>query len=529
MNNPRIPAFKLSDKNLQSIGLCVYFTQNTRMSARFRIFAVVVGVLFLVNLLLWNSVASLWSGGEAALWWNSHLGTNEAGLPGWWVSKLSLYPADLAQARWISGGLLLVGLLFFNWVGQKIFKQERVILSLLVMASSLLLPNFGKLASADIYLFLAHFGAYLSLILYIKQAVLRWQVSSYLFLLLGLIVHPISTILFWSVLVAWLWFRHPKGKELNQLYLWIIAPVVCLLLILSGQFIWQPKGFVFSVNQFPIGKFLLYSLVGMAPFIGYLLGGLRDNAMLVRKGEEQAVIYTGGLLAGLLAFSLSWQAILALLVAKQMEVYFKDNYPFRDWVKTGAILHLVLIFAFAFALLYNGFVYFEGDGYRAGIAVSGSYWALSFVGIVGLYGIRKPLALGATLLSGLVGMTFFWLQLYPLMETQRSLVQEMPKEVKALQPEATEVVILPRQKRSFPNAAVYAKEVFPSVMVEKEEAGFNLALEKPNTIGITKEWTLPYIPEGRTVDTLSTTSWSDRMTPSAWLLVSDERSGVNSN
>ena len=241
------------------------------------------------------------------------------------------------------------------------------------------------------------------------------------------------------------------------------------------------------------------------------------------------MIYTGGLLAGLLAFSLSWQAILALLVAKQMEVYFKDNYPFRDWVKTGAILHLVLIFAFAFALLYNGFVYFEGDGYRAGIAVSGSYWALSFVGIVGLYGIRKPLALGATLLSGLVGMTFFWLQLYPLMETQRSLVQEMPKEVKALQPEATEVVILPRQKRSFPNAAVYAKEVFPSVMVEKEEAGFNLALEKPNTIGITKEWTLPYIPEGRTVDTLSTTSWSDRMTPSAWLLVSDERSGVNSN
>lgn len=499
------------------------------MSARFRFFAIAVGVLFLVNLLLWNSVASLWSGGEAALWWNSHLETNESGLPGWWVSKLSLYPADLAQARWISGGLLLAGLIFFNWVGQKVFKQERVILSLLVMASSLVLPNFGKLASADIYLFLAHFGAFLSLILYIKQAVLRWQVSSYLFLLLGLLVHPISTLLFWSALVSWLWLKHPKGKQLAQLYIWAVAPVICLILIVTGQFIWQPKGFVFSVNQFPIGKFLLYGIVGMAPFLGYLMGGLRDNAMLVRKGEEQAVIYTGGLIAGLLAFSLSWQAILALLVAKQMEVYFKDNYPFRDWVKTGAVLHLVLIFAFAFALLYNGFVYFEGDGYRAGIGVAGSYWALSFVGIIGLYGIRRPLALGASLLSGLVGMTFFWMQLYPLMETQRGLVQELPKEIQTLKPAAKALILLPRNKRSFPNAAVYAKEVFPSVLVEKEEASFNEALAKPATVGVTTERTLPYVPEGRTLDTLNTTSWSDWMTPSAWLLVSDGLSEVDSN
>lgn len=529
MNNPRIPAFKLSDKNLQSIGLCVYFTQNTKMSARFRIFAVAVGVLFLVNLLFWNSEASLWSGGEAALWWNSHMDTNEAGLPGWWISRLSLNPGDLAQARWISGGLLLLGLLIFNWLGQKIFKQERVILSLLVMTSSLVLPNFGKLASADIYLFLAHFGGFLSLVLYLKQPVRSWQVLTYIFLLAGLMIHPISSLIFWLALVVWLFLRHPQGKKLSQLYLWAVAPAMGILLIVLGQFHWQPTGFVFSANQFPIGKFLLYSVIGMAPFFGYLLGGLRDNAMMVKKGEEQAVIYSGGLIAGFLAFSLSWQAFLALLVAKQMEVYFKDNYPFRDWVKTGAILHLVLIFAFAFALLYNGFVYFEGDGYRAGIAVSGSYWALSFVGIVGLYGIRKPLALGASLLSGLIGMSFFWLQLYPLMETQRSLVQEMPKEVKALRPEATEMVLLPRQKRSFPNAAVYAKQVFSSVVVEKDETSFNRALENSQTIGVTKEWTLPYIPEGRMLDTLSTTSWSDWMTPSAWLLISDESTEVNSN
>ncbi|MBX2873234.1 MAG: hypothetical protein KTR30_14075 [Saprospiraceae bacterium] len=492
------------------------------MSARFRIFAVAVGVLFLVNLLFWNGVASLWSGGEAALWWNSHLDTKGAGVPGWWLTNLSLNPADLAEARWISGGLLLIGLIFFNWIGQKIFKQQRVILSLLVMASSLMLPNFGKLASADIYLFLAHFGAYLSVVLYMKQPIRSWQALAYIFLFLGLIIHPVSTLLFWSALAAWLWWRHPNGKNLSQLYLWIVAPAVSIVLILLGQFHWQPIGFSFSVNQFPIGKFLLYSVIGMAPFTGYLFGGLRDNVMMVRKGEEQAVIYTGGLIAGLLAFSLSWQAFLALLVAKQMEVYFKDNYPFRDWVKTGAILHLVLLFAFAFALLYNGFIYFEGDGYRAGMAVAGSYWALSFVAVIGLYGVRRPLALGASLLSGLVGMTFFWLQLYPLMEEQRSLVRQVPLEVQKLKPEATAFVFLPRKKRVFPNTAVYAHEIFPTVSIEKDESSFNAALVKPEAVGVTTEWTLPYIPEGKTIDTLNTLRWSDLMTPSAWLLITDD-------
>jgi len=489
------------------------------MSARFRIFAFAVGVLFLINLLFWNGAASLWSGGEAALWWKSHQAGNEAGLPGWWVSKLNLTAGDLAHARWFSGGLLIVGLLLFNWIGQKIFKQERVILSLLVMASSILLPNFGKLASADIYLFLAHFGGYLSLVLYLKQPNRTWQGLIYIFLLFGLVVHPLSTLLFWIVLVTWLWRKHPAGDKIASLYLWALGPTLGLILLLLGFLPLNPPGFVFSVNQFPILKFFLYSLVGMAPFLGYLFGGLRDNAMLLKKGEEQAVVHTGGLLAGLLAFSLSWQAFLALLVAKQMEVYFKDNYPFRDWVKTGSLVHLVLVFAFAFALLYNGFIYFEGDGYRAGVAMTGSYWALSFVGVIGLYGIRRPLAVGASLLSGLIGMVFFWLQLYPLMETKRGLVQDLPKEILDQQEQVKEVYFLTKSKAAFPNAVVYTNTAIPSVGVISDEGDFTKLVDKPSIVGIATGQTLPYIPDGKIVDTLTTVRWSDVMTPGAWLLL----------
>lgn len=491
------------------------------MSARFRIFAFAIGVLFLVNLLLWNEASSLWSGGESALWWYSHLVTNEAGLPGWWVSQLQLVPSEIAQARWLSGGLLLVTLVLFNTLGQKVFKRERVILGLLVMTSSLLLPNFGKLASADMYLFFAQFGGFLCLILYLKQPLRFWQVTTYLFLCLGLALHPLSTLIFWAVLSLWLWRRHPAGQQLSKLYLWGVAPLMGLVLWLIGSLSWQPMGYVFSVNQLPLGRFLLFSLVGMAPFLGYLFGGLRDNAMLLRKGEEQAVIYTGGLIAGFLAFSISWQAFLALLVAKQMEVYFKDNYPFRDWVKTGALVHLVLVFAFAFALLYNGFIYFEGDGYRASMAMTGAYWALSFVGVIGLYGIRRSLALGATLLSGLVGMLFFWLQLHPLLETQRSLVQETPKEIQQKSLDASQLYILPKHPSQFPNVAVYSKSTFDSVRVVQEENTFTKAIGGPNKVGLTSEYVLPYTPEGKSIDTLSTRRWSDWMVPGAWLMIKE--------
>lgn len=493
------------------------------MSARFRIFAFAVGALFMFNLLMWNNIATLWSGGEAALWWASHMSSNEAGLPGWWLSRLESPLVDLASARWVSGGLLILSLVLFNWMGQKIFSRERVILTLLVLSSSLLLPVLGKLASADMYLFLAHFGGFLSVVLLLKQNKLEWQILSYLFLFLGLCLQPISTLVFWGVLGTWLWRKHPQASDTKMLYLGGSAIVMVLFLGLTGLLDLNPAGYVFSINTLSIVKFVGYSLLGLAPFAGYLLGGLRDNFMFLKKGEEQAIIYTGGLLAGLLAFSVSWQAFLALLIAKQMTVYFKENYPFQDWVKTGAILHLLLVFAAAFLLLYNGFIYFEGEGYRAGMAMSGSYWALSFVGVIGLYGMRRPLALGATLLSGLIGMCFFWIQLYPLVESNRATVISVVKEVKSLAPEPTELLLLQDAKHKFPNVAIFAAPSFDTVLIARDPGSFSQQLaDRKDRIGMTKAQSLPFLPAALAVDTLKTTAWTAWMLPTHWLILNNE-------
>lgn len=493
------------------------------MSARFRIFAFAVGALFMFNLLMWNNIATLWSGGEAALWWASHRSSNEAGLPGWWVNRLESPILDLASARWVSGGLLILSLVLFNWMGQKIFSRERVILTLLVLSSSLLLPVLGKVASADMYLFLAHFGGFLSVVLFLKQDKLEWRIFSSLLLFMGLWLQPISTLVFWGVLGIWLWRRHPKTSGSKMLYLAASAVFMLLFLWVTGLLDLNPAGYVFSINTLSIGKFVGYSLLGLAPFAGYLLGGLRDNFLFLKKGEEQAIIYTGGLLAGLLAFSLSWQAFLALLIAKQMTVYFKENYPFHDWVKTGAILHLLLVFAAAFLLLFNGFIYFEGEGYRAGMAMSGSYWALSFVGVIGLYGMRRPLALGATLLSGLIGMCFFWIQLYPLVESKRATVISAVKEVKSLVPEPAELLLLPDAKHKFPNVAIFAAPTFDTVLIAPDPGTFSQQLaDRQNRIGMTKAPSLPFLSAAMSVDTLKTTAWSTWMTPVPWFILNHE-------
>lgn len=491
------------------------------MSARFRIFAFAVGALFMFNLLMWNNIATLWSGGEAALWWTSHMTPNQAGLPGWWPSRLDTPSLDIASARWMSGGLLILSLVLFNWMGQKIFSRERVLLTLLVLSSSLLLPILGKVASADMYLFLAHFGGFLSLVLFLKQDKQQWRILSSLFLLLGLLLQPVSTLVFWGVLGTWLWWKHPKASGLQMLLLGVSAVFYVLLLWATGFLNWNPAGYVFSINTLPIGKFIGYSLLGLVPFFGYLLGGIRDNFMFLKKREEQAIIYTGGLLAGLLAFSVSWQAFLALLIAKQMTVYFKENYPFQDWVKTGAILHLLLVFAAAFLLLYNGFIYFEGEGYRAGMSISGSYWALSFVGVIGLYGMRRPLALGATLLSGLIGMSFFWMQLYPLVESKRATVITAIQEVRRLAPETKELLLLQESRHKFPNIAVYAAPVFDTVLIARDPVEFSNQLTENDRLGMAKAQSLPLLPAAISVDTLGTKAWSIWMRPSPWLILNN--------
>ena len=95
--------------------------------------------------------------------------------------------------------------------------------------------------------------------------------------------------------------------------------------------------------------------------------------------------------------------LLALLAGKQMQLYFKaENYPWRDWARGGAVVHLVFAFVAAFAILLFGGISFSGEGFRAALGMAAAYWIFSLLGVIGLYGEKRDFALGGSLLAGVV-------------------------------------------------------------------------------------------------------------------------------
>ncbi|MEL6277049.1 MAG: hypothetical protein AAFU03_18255 [Bacteroidota bacterium] len=67
----------------------------------------------------------------------------------------------------------------------------------------------------------------------------------------------------------------------------------------------------------------------------------------------------------------------------------------------------------------TGLVEFRGDGFRAVLGMVAAYWIFSILAVIGLYGKRRDFAIGGTILTGLLAVLFFWVQVYPYFELER--------------------------------------------------------------------------------------------------------------
>ena len=321
------------------------------------------------------------------------------------------------------------------------------------------------------------------MLLALKQAKFNWQILHYLLVILAVSIQPISAVVL--VLSCWgtLYFLHPQGKSLIRLP----SPILAILL----GFLFYQIGFVqigqevFALDYFnaPFGKFLAYSLIGMLPFIGFILAGLRELFTKVRKKEELAIIHLAFLLGGLLAQSMAFQWALVLLVAKHMQAYFVKNYPYQSFVKTGAVLHLVGFFVLATVAMMSGFQIFRGIGFRAALSVSIIYWIWSFVSVIGLYGQRKDWVWGGVLSSGLLASLIFWLQLNPVLNNERKIYSEAVQKARVMKTSDQEVLYL-NGVVPFPATAVYGIEAFPNTQIVENEVGKGIYINKNKPEGI---------------------------------------------
>ncbi len=398
---------------------------NLPSTGRWRFFVWMSSFFFVAGLLVQLDVMTAWPGAEGFALANA-VGTdygpylpaalNHLLLPlGESVTEAS--NASFLFPRLVSALCLLLTTVFtYRWM-TLIFGRQVSQLTLLCAGATFFLPFFGKVATADALALLGHSGMFWTVLLFGLTKDRRKLFPFGAFALLGAIAAPVSTLLLALMLVILAVFqRMDYGWQVPA---GIAVGVSCLVLLIQG-----PQGantyWYYGQEDSRVLDLLYYGLLGMLPLAGWLVAGIRDLVFKGQKFEQFSLIVGMALVGTLLAQSLLFMLLLALVAGKQMQLYFAGNYPWKDYVKTVSVLHLVLAFLVAFLLLTGGGIAFPGAGFRAALGMAAAYWIFSLLAVLGIFGERRDFAIGGSVLAGLLTIMFFWVQVYPYLEAERS-------------------------------------------------------------------------------------------------------------
>lgn len=409
-------------------------------------------LLLAINLLVGNGLTSLWDGAESAIAWQLLHSEGGYSLQAQFLALATGGVLDEFRLRLPGAALVFLALPLYYMLARRLVGTEVVLNTLALAAGSLLLPNLAKVASGDIWAMLLQWLSFAALVRYLKQPDWGWQLGFYGLFALAIWNQPIQALVFVLGAAAFLYAQHPQGRRLWRLNPWAMG-----LLSAGALYALQlldTEGYTFYFG-FRTSRFLLYNLLGVLPFLGFVLSGLWEHGQRFRKGEELSILYTGGVLAALLGHSLALHPLLLMIAARQLRNYFADSFPYRGIVKAGAVLHLVAAACFLIVFMMGSFLQFRGIGFQAGLATGGLYWAASFLAVIGLVGLRPKYVLAGTVFSGVLLTTAFWIQFSPLMETQRQWAVQIAEDA-AAQADGR-IIVSPASEMPFPNVAVYAK------------------------------------------------------------------------
>ena len=421
-------------------------------------FAIAVGLFALLQMLLSNQDTLLWSGPESLMAWIAVGGDQAVQWSEHYFSWLwQAAQGDLLAYRLPSAGVLTLGALGFSLLAKPLFGMRSAILSAAIALSTLSLPFLGKMATMDSPLLVFHGLALLTILRFAKQPQLIWGVLSYLLIVLSALINPWSTFIFFTFGIGVMWYHRHRYPGLRKLQPWWAAMAVLAIAWVGGT---KTLGLPWFYLQRDYFAFLAFIFLGFLPFTGFLVAGFRDYFGKMRKGDEMSVIILSWLLAALIGASPAAFWMLALMVARQMDAFFQAGYPYRNWIKTGAVLHLVLAFFVAMAIIMYGIYEFQSPGFRAGVAASGIYWSMSFMGIIGIFGARRNFTIGGPILAGALTMLVAWTMAFPLLEQQR---KEKLGLLDSLDSRASSAQVLYSYPGEFPHLAVYGRWRHPEL------------------------------------------------------------------
>ena len=204
-----------------------------------------VGVFLAFNLLLFNHDISLWDDDEAA-----YAGFGQQMLAsGDWVNPHSLW-ADIHRKPplhfWTVAisfsvlgdnefalrlpSVLAVWLTCASlwWFGRRLFGEDRAAWAATILASSFVIPIFGKVALTDATLLLFQTTAVLGLLNYVHEPRFRWNLLLWTSVALGLLAKGPPIVILIGGLWVWLLVFHPQRRNLIGTHPWLFLPLALL-------------------------------------------------------------------------------------------------------------------------------------------------------------------------------------------------------------------------------------------------------------------------------------------------------------
>lgn len=308
---------------------------------------------------------------------------------------------------------LFAGLGLGYQLGMRFFGKETMIFVLLAMAGSWLLPNATKWLSLDTWLWLPQLLTALGMLGFLKQPEKSWKWLIWLSWPVALLLHPLGSLLGVGALYLVWRSRHPSGKRLDQLGLYLIGPLVAALSLWLNRGERLADWYLLTPDWTALGG----QLLGILPWLGFVVSGLVETIRNFRKGEELAILMAGMLAGAILANSLWLQWVLALIAAKQLQRFVLSGYPYGNVVKSIAVLQLIAYILIGIWAMMSGYGNWGGSGFRAAMSATLACWAPALFGVFGLFGKNQRMAVLGFMFSGLLFSLAFWTQLYPLIRS----------------------------------------------------------------------------------------------------------------
>ena len=397
-----------------------------KKQSRSRFIIILAIFITVVNLLIYNDIASFWDFGEVDL---LSFIPSKALEGAQTIAPLPNKLLDLIYNQTLLSSIFLrlpatlailmtLGGLYF--LGRRIFGEPAARMATLVGACSFLLLFFGKLVGVDAWLIAAQTFQILGLIYYLKQPQIEWSFRSNLPFFLGCYLAPIPMFLWTGAILLFYGAFHKNGKNILKPIFSIPVVLTVIIVILSGGLTWETPGLLMVWPEGRVGNFFMYNVLAYLPWLAFLPAALWDVFKKLRKREELAIIYSGWLLGALVAGTGVLQMVLALMIGRHVLFYFQKNYPYRSTVRSLVVTHFIFSFfgLFAFIML-AGYNQFGGAGYRAAIAVAIAYWGGSLVSVTAIFSDRQGRLVGSLTVAAMIGFLMFWLNGMPLLESRR--------------------------------------------------------------------------------------------------------------